>query len=243
MDELNKRKVESFIQQLDAELGKDLKQYESVINKFLATKADAESEAESAPIDLVRVAAAMASIAAGGAPFYITEPERPASFGDRGRPSNRQDRNSRNRRERGGDRSGDRGRREGRDRNDRRDRGRDDRGRDRNRGDREFSRGRDFEQIDMETYRMDLGESHGIGKGDIVGAIANVGGLESRYMGRIEMFDDHSFIDLPDGMPGDIFQSLKTVKVRGVPMNLSKSGNVGGKRRPPRGGRKDRKRS
>ena len=74
----------------------------------------------------------------------------------------------------------------------------------------------------MKSYRLEVGESHGVGKGDIVGAIANEAGLEARYMGKIRMFDRHSFIDLPEGMPKETFELLQTVRVRGQPLQISK---------------------
>ncbi len=74
----------------------------------------------------------------------------------------------------------------------------------------------------MVSYRLEVGESHGANKGDIVGAIANEAGLEAKYMGKIRMFDQHSFIDLPEGMPKEIFQLLQTVQVRGQPLQISK---------------------
>ena len=74
----------------------------------------------------------------------------------------------------------------------------------------------------MVSYRLEVGESHGAGKGDIVGAIANEAGLEAKFMGKIRMFDRHSFIDLPEGMPNETFEFLQTVRVRGQPLQISK---------------------
>ena len=41
-------------------------------------------------------------------------------------------------------------------------------------------------------------------------------------MGKIRMFDRHSFIDLPEGMPKEVFDLLQTVRVRGQPLQISK---------------------
>ena len=65
------------------------------------------------------------------------------------------------------------------------------------------------------------GENDGAEKKDIVGAIANEAGIESRYMGKIYMADTFSTIELPEGMPEEIFQELKSVKVKGKSLNLS----------------------
>ena len=78
------------------------------------------------------------------------------------------------------------------------------------------------DDIDMETFRLEVGETHGAGKGDIVGALANEAGIESRHMGKIRLFQYFSLIELPSGMPKEIFQSLKNIHVRGRRLEISK---------------------
>jgi ATP-dependent RNA helicase DeaD len=70
-------------------------------------------------------------------------------------------------------------------------------------------------------YRLEVGSSHGAEARHIVGAIANEAGLDSRYIGRLTIHEGHSTVDLPAGMPQDIFQHLKKVRVRGRPLRLS----------------------
>jgi ATP-dependent RNA helicase DeaD len=78
------------------------------------------------------------------------------------------------------------------------------------------------DDIDMVTYRMEVGKDHGVMPKDIVGAIANEAGIESQHIGRIRLEDDHSTVDLPEGMPKDIFNHLKNkVRVCQQPMRLS----------------------
>ena len=78
-----------------------------------------------------------------------------------------------------------------------------------------------FRDDHLQSYRLEVGEYHGAQKGDIVGAIANEVGLDPREMGKIRMFKDHTFIDLPKDMPREIFEALKTVWVQGHQMNIS----------------------
>ncbi|MFO1493982.1 MAG: DEAD/DEAH box helicase [Lysobacterales bacterium] len=75
---------------------------------------------------------------------------------------------------------------------------------------------------DLELYRVEVGSTHGLKPGNLVGAIANEAGLESRYMGRISIEDEHSTIELPAGMPKEIFQHLKKVWVSGRMLRISK---------------------
>jgi len=65
----------------------------------------------------------------------------------------------------------------------------------------------------MRTYRLEVGHEHGVKPGNIIGAIANEAGLESRFMGRLSIRSDYSLIDLPEGMPQEIFEHLKKVWV------------------------------
>ncbi len=71
------------------------------------------------------------------------------------------------------------------------------------------------------TYRIEVGHEHGVKPGNIIGAIANEAGLESQYIGRLSIRDDYSLIDLPDGMPGEIFEHLKKVWVNQQMLRIS----------------------
>nr|WP_202626592.1 DEAD/DEAH box helicase [Steroidobacter agaridevorans] len=75
----------------------------------------------------------------------------------------------------------------------------------------------------VETYRIEVGHDHGVKPGNIVGAIANEVGLEGRLIGRVVIRDDHSFVDLPTGMPKDVFLQLQKVRVAGQPLQISRA--------------------
>ncbi|MCA9004433.1 MAG: DEAD/DEAH box helicase [Planctomycetaceae bacterium] len=74
----------------------------------------------------------------------------------------------------------------------------------------------------MERFRLQVGRSHGVKPGNIVGAIANEANLDSQYIGRIDIFDDYSTVDLPEGMPRNIFRALKNVWVSGQQLRISR---------------------
>ncbi|KRG83165.1 RNA helicase [Stenotrophomonas daejeonensis] len=75
-------------------------------------------------------------------------------------------------------------------------------------------------EFGMETYRIEVGHAHGVKPANIVGAIANEAGLESRYIGRIDIHDDHSVLDLPAEMPADTLQHLQKVWVSGQQLRM-----------------------
>ncbi len=73
----------------------------------------------------------------------------------------------------------------------------------------------------MECFRLEVGHKHSVKIKNIVGAIANESGLDSRYIGRVNIFDDYSEINLPEGMPKDVFKDLKKVWVSGQQLKIS----------------------
>jgi len=75
---------------------------------------------------------------------------------------------------------------------------------------------------DMERFRIEVGYEHGVKPGNIVGAIANEAGLDGEHIGRIEIYTEFSLVDLPEGMPQDVFKDLKRTRVCGRPLNITR---------------------
>ena len=73
----------------------------------------------------------------------------------------------------------------------------------------------------MQRYRIEVGLKHGVKPGNIVGAIANEAGLDSEFIGRIDIFDDFSTVDLPEDMPRNILHALKNIWVSNQQLNIS----------------------
>ncbi len=150
-------------------------------------------------IPALEIAAALAQLAQGDTPFLLSnKPQRreskswdnEESSGRRPRRDRDRDRPSRDRKERP-----------------RRDSGKDD------------SRDHTPDK-GMQSYRIDVGHNHGVKPGNIVGAIANEADIDSQYIGRIQINDDHSVIDLPEGMPKELLGDLKKVWVSGQKLNI-----------------------
>ena len=79
----------------------------------------------------------------------------------------------------------------------------------------------------MLRYRIAVGHDHHVKPANIVGAIASEAGLDSQYIGRIDIFDDHSLVDLPEGMPREVFNDLKQVWVSGQKLKITLHGKPG----------------
>ncbi|MGV6808758.1 MAG: DEAD/DEAH box helicase [bacterium] len=97
-------------------------------------------------------------------------------------------------------------------------------------------RGRQRQDVDcaMQTYRLEVGQSHGAEPRQIVGAIANEGNLDSQYIRKITIHKHFSLVDLPADLSSDLLGHLKNTRVAGRKINISPdrgrpSGNGGGR--------------
>jgi ATP-dependent RNA helicase DeaD len=221
-------------------------------------------------VPLIDIAAALAVIAQGGKPLLLEEPVAPAERRrertDEKRPP-REERGKRERRERAaGSEAIEHRERPARDpHHERRHRVDDSRPERAPRGER-FERAHDESQPrlarrerenagpepGMETFRIEVGLVHGVRPSNIVGAIANESGLDGRDIGRVVIREDHSFVDLPEGMPKDVFRALQKVWVSGQKLQISRALRAqvdrleredrrGGERRPPHKSHKSHK--
>jgi ATP-dependent RNA helicase DeaD len=178
-------------------------------------------------VSAIQIAAALASLVQGGTPLLL--PEKPERQDAAGSPKVAHE-------ARGDGARGDRGRGDsGRGDSARGDSARGERGRrgERRSGDKSEPhaprRQAGSEKIAFESFRVEVGHVHGVKPGNIVGAIANEAGLEGRHIGHVDIREDHSFVDLPEGMPKEIFRELKKVRVVGRELQITRVAS-----KPPR---------
>jgi ATP-dependent RNA helicase DeaD len=216
--EINTMRVARFKEKIgeacseSAKQGEMYKLFEKLIGQCIAEKG----------LDAAQIAAGLATFAQGDRPFYMNESiER---FGRRDSASFERDRG------RGRDdfRSGDRFDRD-------------------SRSDSDGPRGKrprsSVPTTDLgdpghekETFRVEVGRVHGVKPGNLVGAVANEIGLDSNRIGQIRIHHDFSTIDLPKGMPRDVFKVLGRAWVVGRQLRISKlSDHPSSERRMVRG--------
>ncbi|MFT7127982.1 MAG: ATP-dependent RNA helicase DeaD [Gammaproteobacteria bacterium] len=87
-------------------------------------------------------------------------------------------------------------------------------------------------EVPMARYRIEVGRNDDVKPGDIVGAIANEADIDSQHIGHIKLHDDYSTVDLPAGMPDDLLNHLKKVKIRNQTINISVDGKAEPRERP-----------
>ncbi len=76
-------------------------------------------------------------------------------------------------------------------------------------------RGRSRGGADVARVFVGLGRKAGVRPGDLVGAIANEAGIDSRDIGAIEIADNFSLVEVPDEAANDVIRALKGTTIRG----------------------------
>ena len=93
----------------------------------------------------------------------------------------------------------------------------------------------------MDRFRIEVGRQHKVKPGNIVGAIANEAGLDSEYIGHIDIHEAFTLVDLPKDMPDDVFQDLKKTRVCNQRLDISRLERAGKKRAAARKAKKRKK--
>jgi len=198
---INDKRIDKFKQRItDTLANADITLFSQLIEKY-------EQEHN---VPSIEIAAALAHLLQGDSDFLLTNkpPRKQKSRDDWDQDSRGQDKG----RDRGRDRN-----REDRPRRDRSERSEQSPRRERQPRDTALDEG-------MNRYRIEVGHNHQVKPGNIVGAIANEADIESRYIGRISIYDDHSTVDLPEGMPKELLYTLKKVWVSGQQLKISLDG-------------------
>jgi ATP-dependent RNA helicase DeaD len=97
--------------------------------------------------------------------------------------------------------------------------------------------------VELATYRINVGKRHRVQPRQIVGALANEGGLGRDDFGHIDIRLDYSLVELPAKLPADAWSALAATRISGKLIELQRDTRGGGEwddRRKPRGQRPDR---
>lgn len=65
-------------------------------------------------------------------------------------------------------------------------------------------------QPKMVAYRLEIGQKHKVSSEQIKNIVVAEAGVERKMIGDVSIRYHHTFIELPEGMPADIFQLLST---------------------------------
>lgn len=71
-------------------------------------------------------------------------------------------------------------------------------------------------------YRLDVGTHHHISEEQLLAVLIEESGVDRKRISRLDMRDTYTLVDLPDGMPADIFQLLSDATVAGRALNIKR---------------------
>lgn len=86
----------------------------------------------------------------------------------------------------------------------------------------------------FQAYKIQVGKRHRVEPRQIVGALANEGGLDRRDFGKITIRPDYSIVELPAQLSSEQWERLKNTRISGKLIELAKDYG------PPNRGRKPR---
>lgn len=87
------------------------------------------------------------------------------------------------------------------------------------------------DDVPMVTYRIEVGRNDDVSPKNIVGAIANEADIDAQFIGHIKLYDNYSTVDLPEGMPKELFDHLYKVRVCQKPLKISVDNGTAGEQR------------
>jgi ATP-dependent RNA helicase DeaD len=95
----------------------------------------------------------------------------------------------------------------------------------------------------MASYRIEVGKRQKVEPRQIVGALANEGGLSREDFGAIKILPDFSVVELPADLSGDVLAKLENTRISGKLIELKPDRRSGGRSddRSDRGDRPPRK--
>lgn len=167
-----------------------------------------EDMQQASNVPALEIAAALAKLVQGDTPFFLDDKPVRQNFRD-----------------------DDRGSRDfGRDRpaRARNDRGSSDRGSDRPERAPRRPRTDGPPESGMKRYRLNVGFANGVKPGNIIGAIANEGGIEGSSIRQLNIQDTFSLVDLPSNLSKEQLATLKKTWICGQPSGLAEVNETGG---------------
>ena len=89
----------------------------------------------------------------------------------------------------------------------------------------------------MTRYRVSVGHKDGVKPGQLVGALANEGGIDGGKIGRIDIRNAFSVVELPNTLPAAVLSRIAQARVAGRPLEIAE--DHGAPERAPRRRRED----
>jgi len=76
--------------------------------------------------------------------------------------------------------------------------------------------------LKMIRYRLDIGSQHQLSMEQLIKIMVTESGVDKNNINNISIRDSYTLIDLPDAMPQDIFQHLRSVELNGRKLGIKR---------------------
>ncbi|TPQ27025.1 DbpA RNA binding domain-containing protein [Methylomonas sp. EFPC3] len=74
----------------------------------------------------------------------------------------------------------------------------------------------------MVRYRLAVGNQHQVSRDQIQAVLVSESGVDRKRIGRIDIRDTYTLVELPDGMPADVFQLLAETEIGSQKLNIKR---------------------
>ena len=71
-------------------------------------------------------------------------------------------------------------------------------------------------------YRLEVGRKHQLALDEVKDTLVEIAGVDRNQIGRIDVRNHYTLVDLPYGMPADIFQLLSEAEIRNQKLNIKR---------------------
>ena len=79
---------------------------------------------------------------------------------------------------------------------------------------RNTNRRNNYQNDSFETYRFNFGKMDRVRVPNIISSICNTTNINGRSIGKIQIFNDYSLVDLPRDLNGVVKNKLRNLKIR-----------------------------
>ncbi len=73
---------------------------------------------------------------------------------------------------------------------------------------------------------VNIGKTHNVRPGDILGAIAGESGMPGKLVGSIDMYDKYTFVEVPEDCADEVLEAMKHARIKGKNIHMEMANMV-----------------
>ncbi|KAF3977237.1 MAG: hypothetical protein HFP77_08035 [Methylococcales symbiont of Iophon sp. n. MRB-2018] len=82
-------------------------------------------------------------------------------------------------------------------------------------------------KVKLVRYRLAVGQKHQVLAEEIKNILVDIAGVEKNQIGKLDIRNHYTLVDLPYGMPADIFQLLSETEINNKKLNIKRTKQYG----------------